>query len=103
MTMDCNTANVKMWKVHWKIELKVNSYCGCSDIFFVYFLLSAVIYCFIIIIVIIIMTATIIVVIALVYNCIYLGYFLMTTYSIVSIFANIGDLVLQFIIRNLLF
>ena len=68
-------------------------YVYCLDFF------SVLLFChyFIIIIIIIIITidATIIVVIVVVDNCLYLRYFLLLTYIIVSIFANVKDLLLD--------
>ena len=56
------------------------------------------------IIVIIIIDTTVIVVMAVVYSCLYLGYFLLLTCIIINIFVNVKDLVLEtLIIRDLLF
>ena len=46
-------------------------------------------------IIIIIIGTTIFVVIVVVYSCLYLEYFLLLTYIIVSIFANVKDIVLD--------
>ena len=58
---------------------------------------SLLLFChyFIIIIIIITIDATIIVVIVVVDNCLYLRYFLLLTYIIVSIFVNVKDLLLD--------